>query len=50
MEWLKENLDLIAYLISAVGGLDVIAGYLPAKWVPYVGLIRRIVEALKKRK
>lgn len=41
--------DLTKYLpiiIAAGAFLDVIAGFLPDKWVSYIGIIRRIVRAL----
>lgn len=33
-------------LIALAAFLDVAAGYLPDKWVPYVGFVRRLVRAL----
>lgn len=42
-----ENLDLteIIAIAIAIGGLiDACAGYIPDKWMPYIGVIRRIVR------
>lgn len=33
-------------LIAAGAFLDVVAGYLPDRWVPYIGFVRRIIRRL----
>ena len=46
LEWIYENWDLLIVIVGVGGVLDAIAGYLPDRFVPYIGLVRRIVEIL----
>jgi hypothetical protein len=54
MEFIQDLLkdpEKTAILISALAVLlDLILGKIPDKLLPYVGIIRRIVEAYLKRK
>jgi hypothetical protein len=42
---MEDFAKYIPIIIAAGVFLDTITGYLPDKWVPYIGFIRRIVRA-----
>ncbi|HLA02193.1 MAG TPA: hypothetical protein VJ019_05475 [Aestuariivirga sp.] len=48
LEWIKENWELIIAIVGVGGVLDAIAGFLPDRFVPYIGLVRRIVDILAR--
>ena len=48
MEWIAENKEIVAVLTPVL--LDLIAGLIPDKMMPYVGVLRRILRAISKRK
>lgn len=51
MESLLLDPKILALLISLGGcAIDAVLGHLPDKYVPYIGLIRRIIAASKKVK
>lgn len=50
MDIVKWINDYWPVMVAAGVFLDAVAGYLPDRWVPYLGVIKRIVGALRGRK
>lgn len=48
MEWIAENKEVVAVLTPVA--LDLIAGVIPDRYIPYIGMLRRALRAISKRK
>jgi hypothetical protein len=48
-DFVSNNWEWILIVVTALGGVDAIAGMLPDKLVPYVGIARRLLIALAKK-
>jgi hypothetical protein len=48
-DFVSNNWGWILIVVTALGGVDAIAGMLPDKLVPYVGIARRLLIALAKK-
>lgn len=49
VKFISDNWELITTIVLACGGFEALMGFLPDKWVPYVGIIRRLVVAAAKK-
>jgi hypothetical protein len=47
--FISNNWGTILIIVAACGGVDAIAGFFPDKWLPYVGIIRRLVILAAKK-
>ena len=50
MAWIIANWEMIAIAGGILLGADGLGGILPDRFVPYIGLLRRIVTAMQGRK
>jgi hypothetical protein len=48
-DFVSNNWEWILIVVTSLGGVDAIAGMLPDKLVPYVGIARRLLIALAKK-
>lgn len=50
MDWIIANWQLIVGALVVSGALDAAAGLIPDRYIPYVGIVRRFITALRDRK
>jgi hypothetical protein len=41
--WVIENYDTVALIVGGIAALDGVAGLIPNRILPYIGLIRRLL-------
>jgi hypothetical protein len=49
VKFISDHWELITTIVISCGGMDAIAGFLPDKWLPYIGIIRRLFIAAAKK-
>lgn len=50
LESLLENKEIVSLVVLVAGTLlDALLGKLPDKYIPYIGIIRRILDRVKRK-